>query len=282
MALRRPEGDVRAMDIPLIGRPPAPRWTLNVRGSNRVLDLLPAHDRERLLSAMVRRSFDPHEVVVEAGRPIHHVYFPLHGAASLLVYMHDGEVAEVSTVGNEGMLGLPLLHALEQSHAGGIFHTPAEAMVMSAADLQAELARGGALAQALRRYAHVFLNQTCQLAACNRLHGVEQRFCRWMLMTHDRVGHDALPLTQEFIAAMLGVRRATVNIAARALQRAGAIQYRRGVVNVLERRVLELRSCECYATIRSHYEDVLGAAPADDTPARPRRAAADGGHAYGA
>jgi Mn-dependent DtxR family transcriptional regulator len=100
-------------------------------------------------------------------------------------------------------------------------------------------------------------------------------------MTHDRVGRDSLALTQEFLAVMLGVRRATVNIVARDLQRSGAIRYRRGAIAVLDRHALEERSCECYAIIRNYYDDALGAAPPDGTPARARRADAHGGHAYG-
>jgi CRP-like cAMP-binding protein len=270
----------RFMDGHQAGIEPSPPAALNVPGRNRVLDALPVHERDHLLSLMVRRSFNAREVVLEAGQPIHHAYFPLHGAASLLVYMQDGGVAEVNTVGNEGMLGVPLLHAVDRSHTTGIFHTPAEAFVMTAADLQSALTRGGALAQTLQRYAHGFVSQTCQLAACNRLHAVEQRFCRWLLMTHDRVGRDSLALTQEFVAVMLGVRRATVNIVACGLQRSGAIRYRRGAIAVLDRHALEERSCECYAIIRNYYEDALGAAPPDDTQARPRRATAHGAQAY--
>jgi CRP-like cAMP-binding protein len=269
------------MDGPQTGPEPSPRPALNVPGRNRVLDALPVHERERVMSSMVRRSFKPQEVVLEAGRPIHHVYFPLDGAASLLVYMQDGEVAEVNTVGNEGMLGLPLLHAVDRSHTTGIFHTPAEALVMTAADLEAELARGGVLAQTLQSYAQGFINQTCQLAACNRLHHVEQRFCRWLLMTHDRVGRGSLPLTQEFLGAMLGVRRATVNIVARTLQSSGAIRYRRGAVTVLDRHALEDRSCECYAIIRNHYEDALCERAAGKMRPPLRRAGIQHGYAPG-
>jgi CRP-like cAMP-binding protein len=230
---------------------------LNVRGRNRLLAILPADERERLLSSMVRRSFEPRNVVLEAGQPINQVYFPLHGAASLVVFMHDGEMAAVCTVGNEGILGLPLLHGSEQSDVTAMFHTPAEAMIMTAADFQAEVARGGALRKAVQQYAQGFLNHTCRLAACSRLHPVEQRFCRWMLMTHDRVGQDVVPVTQELAAAMLGVRRATVNLVARALERSGLIEHRRGLITVVDRKGLEVRSCECYAVIRTRYERAL-------------------------
>lgn len=236
---------------------PSPRPGLNVRDSNRLLAMLPTDERQRLLSSMVRRSFEPHDVVLKSAQPIHHVYFPLHGAASLVVSMRDGDMAAVCTVGNEGMLGLPLLHGAEQSDVTGIFHTPAEAMIMSAADFQAEVARGGALRQAVQQYAQGFLNHTCRLAACSRLHPVEQRFCRWMLMTHDRVGQDAVQVTQEFAAAMLGVRRATVNLVARALERSGLVEHHRGVIVVIDRQGLEARACECYAAIRTCYERAL-------------------------
>jgi CRP-like cAMP-binding protein len=250
------------MDTSRDPRRPSPHPVLNARGRNRLLAMLPADERERLLSSMVRRSFGPRELVLEAGQPIHHVYFPLHGAASLIVCMRDGEMTAVGTVGNEGMLGLPLLLGAEHSHAAGIFHTPGEAMVMSAADFRMETSPGGALVQTMQRYAQGLLSDMCQLAACNRLHPVEQRFCRWMLATHDRVGHGAVPVTQEFVATMLGVRRATVNLVVRALENEGVIEHQRGVVTVLDREGLEARSCECYAIIRMQYESALCVLPA--------------------
>jgi CRP-like cAMP-binding protein len=128
---------------------------------------------------------------------------------------------------------------------------------MSAAAFAEELARHGPFEDILRRYAQGFLNQVAQSAACNRLHPVEQRLCRWILMSHDRIGSDTIALTQEFIAQMLGVRRASVSVVAGTLQKAGFIRYNRGVIEVLDRARLEESTCECYGAVREEYERLL-------------------------
>jgi CRP-like cAMP-binding protein len=244
------------MDTTQSGSRTAP-CMLNVRGTNRLLTLLPDDERSRLESLMERRSYQLGDVIFEADTPIPHVHFPLYGVASIIIYMEDGGMVEVGTVGNEGLVGLPLLHGAQQSHTSAIFQSPAEAMRMSAADFQAELSRSAPFTRVLQRYAQGFLGQASQSTACNRLHQVEQRLCRWILMTHDRTGEDKLQLTQEFLAAMLGVRRATVNLVARMLQKAGLIRYQRGVITVLDRAGLEEGSCECYAIVRREYERLL-------------------------
>jgi CRP-like cAMP-binding protein len=235
----------------------AGRAELHVRGSNRLLAMLPAEERERLLSRMERRSFKLRDPIFAADTPIAHVHFPLHGVASLLIYMEDGNMVEVGTVGNEGMLGIPLLHGAQQSHSAAMFQSRGETLVMRAADFQAELSNSTAFRHSVQRYAQGFLSQTSQSAACNRLHHLAQRMCRWILMMHDRVGEDRLDLTQEFIAAMLGVRRATVNLTAGVLQEAGLIVYQRGIVQVLDRAGLEDGACECYEVVRKEFERLL-------------------------
>jgi CRP-like cAMP-binding protein len=155
------------------------------------------------------------------------------------------------------MAGIPLLLGAEMSPAQAFYQIPGESLRMSAQSFRAEIEKGGAFAAVLRRYAQGFLNQVSQSAACNRLHPVEQRLCRWILMSHDRTGGDEIALTQEFLAQMLGVRRATVSIAAGMLQKAGMISYTRGVIHVLDRPRLEESSCECYDVVRREYQRLL-------------------------
>jgi CRP-like cAMP-binding protein len=230
---------------------------LNVRGHNRLLTLLPEDERARITAVLERRSYERGDVLFRAHEPIETVYLPLYGIGSLLIYMQDGGTVEVGTVGNEGLIGLPVLHGAESTQITAVFQSPAEAMLMRTGDFRAELGRSPVFNGVVNRYAQGFLNQSAQSSACNRLHEVEQRMCRWILMTHDRMGEDHLQLTQEFLAAMLGVRRATVNLVARILQRAGLIRYQRGQITVTDRVGLEAATCECYWVVRREYERLL-------------------------
>jgi CRP-like cAMP-binding protein len=230
---------------------------LNVRGRNRLLTLLPPDELARIGPLMERRTYERGDVLYRAQEPIQFVYLPLYGVGSLLIFMQDGASVEVGTVGNEGLIGLPVVHGADSTQITAVFQSPAEAMLVRAADFRNELARNPALNSVVHRYAQGFMNQSAQSSACNRLHEVEQRMSRWVLMTHDRVGEDKLELTQEFLAAMLGVRRATVNLVARILQRAGLIRYQRGQIIVTDRKGLEATTCECYWVVRREYERLL-------------------------
>lgn len=230
---------------------------LHERGKNHLLELLPAADRERLMNAMQRTSVKHGEVLFARHKPIEHVDFPLEGVLSIVVTMKEGDSAEIGTVGNEGMAGIPLLLGGNTSPSDAFYQVPGQSMRMSAAAFAEELARHGPFEDILRRYAQGFLNQVAQSAACNRLHPVEQRLCRWILMSHDRIGSDTIALTQEFIAQMLGVRRASVSVVAGTLQKAGFIRYNRGVIEVLDRARLEESTCECYGAVREEYERLL-------------------------
>jgi len=180
---------------------------LNVRGSNRLLTLLPKSDLDRLLARMERVPLHRSESVQPAGKAIAYVYFPTEGLVSMVIHMEDGRASEVGTIGNEGMTGLPLLLDAQQSTTEGLIQIPGEALRMSAETFQQEIGNGGAFTTIVRRYAQAFLSRVSQSTACNGLHPVEQRLCRWILMTHERVGFDRLPLTQEFLSVMLGVQR---------------------------------------------------------------------------
>jgi CRP-like cAMP-binding protein len=230
---------------------------LNVRGKNRLLSLLPAQDYEHVRPLLEEVSFDGRVALFKSDEPLSHVYFPLTAVASLVLTMDDGDGVEVGTVGNEGLVGVPLTLGADRSPAEAVLQIPGDLLRITADAFRNELDRSPVFSSVMRRYSQAFFALVSQSTGCNRLHPVEQRLCRWILMTHDRVGADHLPLTQEFIAIMLGVRRASVSVAAGILQKAGMIRYRRGTIDVVDRQALEEGSCECYARVRSEYERLL-------------------------
>jgi CRP-like cAMP-binding protein len=177
--------------------------------------------------------------------------------------LHEGGTVEVGTAGREGMAGLPVFLGVRRSSIRATVQIPGVAARMDA-ELFAQLATAdGPLHRAMLRYTDAFLTQVAQTAACNGAHLVEQRCARWLLMTHDRVEGDEFPLTHEFLAFMLGVRRAGVTLAMRALQDAGLVSYTRGRVTITDRAGIERASCECYRTVRLHFERLFAsAAPA--------------------
>jgi CRP-like cAMP-binding protein len=181
---------------------------------------------------------------------------------SLLAPLAGGELLEVGVVGREGLVGLPVLLGEDSSTTEALVQAPGTAWRVPAAELRRALETGAALRALLLRYVLAFHVQVAQTAACNARHALEERFARWLLMAHDRAEGDAFPLTQEFAAMMLGVRRAGVSVAAAVLQKAGAIAYAHGRVAVLDRAGLEAASCECYGTVRRQFERLHGGAPA--------------------
>jgi CRP-like cAMP-binding protein len=225
---------------------------------NRLLAALPSAYHERLAPKLepVRLGFK--QPLYEPHVPIEHVYFPTNGIVSLLTVLEDGGPIEVGTVGNEGMAGLPVFLGADAIPGRALCQIPGEALRLEARVLKDEVRRDGPLLSLLHRYTLALFTQVAQTAACNRTHSVEERCARWLLMTQDRVGTDRFPLTQEFMAQMLGVRRATVNVAAGMLQKAGFITYTRGRITVLDRPGLESASCECYAVIKGEFDRLLG------------------------
>ena len=229
-----------------------------VERGNRLIDLLPAADRRRLLDRMELVELDLRQRIYEPGKPIEHVYFPLTTVISMLAVMEDGQAVEVATMGNEGMAGLPVFLGASTSPDLAFAQIPGRALRLPAGEFH-ELANGAGTVQALlQRYTQAFFVQLAQGAACTRLHSVDQRLARWLLMTHDRVGQDQFPLTQEFMAQMLAVRRATVTEAARRLQQALLITYSRGIITIVDRPGLEAASCECYRIITDEHTRLLG------------------------
>ena len=225
---------------------------------NGLLARLSADRSATLLHAAEVVQLDLRQRIYESGSAIEHVYFPVTAVVSLVTVMSSGPAVEIATVGNEGLVGLPALLGEASSPARAFAQVPGAAVRVPTATLATAMCTDLELGQIVRRYALALLTQVAQTAACNRLHAVEQRCARWLLMTHDRVGGDRFDVTQDFLAQMLGVRRATVSAAAGALQQAGLIRYSRGRIRILDREGLERTSCECFATVRGHYERVLG------------------------
>ena len=172
--------------------------------------------------------------------------------------MENGDASEVGTIGNEGMVGLPLVLGDRQAPTSVYVQVPGVGLRITASLFTRELARSSSMRRVMLHYTHAFFNQVAQSAACSHFHNIEQRCCRWLLMTHDRMQSDEFLLTQEFLAMMLGVQRAGVSVAAGALQRAGLIRYSRGTVTILDRNGLERQSCECYRISKLEFDRLLG------------------------
>jgi CRP-like cAMP-binding protein len=233
---------------------------------NRLLDWLPEPARTDLEGRSTRRTFGFNECVYEQDGSIDDVVFPLTAVFSLISTTSAGRGAEVATIGNEGIVGLPafLEPRLPTAHRA-IAQVPGEALTIPVRDFLAVAGDSRALHLALHGYTQALMTQIAQGSVCNRLHPVRQRCVRWLLQTHDRVGRDQFVLTQEFLGQMLGAGRDTVNRAAGGLQRAGLIRYVRGSMTVLDRPGLERAGCECYEVVRRQFERLLEL-PIDEPP----------------
>jgi len=190
-----------------------------------------------------------HDLLNEMGEPIEYCYFMNSGMTSILTIMGDGKGVEVGLTGKEGFIGLPLVVGLKTSATRAIVQITGSAFRLSAARALQALNKCPQLSRKLNRYSQELGMQATQVAACNRLHDVEERLARWLLMSQDRVGGEIVPLTQEFLSHMLGTRRASVTVAAGILQKAGLIKYARGSVTIVNRERLEDAACECYEII---------------------------------
>jgi CRP-like cAMP-binding protein len=230
---------------------------IHVPGENRLLGALPKDDHDRLLPHLEEVSLPLREILYEANGPIAHVFFPLHGVVSLVI-SDGGFTLEVGIIGNEGLVGTPVFLGADRSPTRAIAQIPGDALRMEVKVFQSEMTRHGAFYGLVQRYTQTMINQISQSIVCNHRHSVEKRMCRWLLMSHNRVGADEFPLTHEFLAQMLGVRRPTVTAVAGALQKAGLISYHRGRISVLDRKGLEAASCECYEVVTKELERLLG------------------------
>lgn len=223
---------------------------------NRLLRALPADEREALSASLQPRNLPIKTVLFEPGEIIDSVHFPLDGVVSLVTPLADGNIVEVATIGNEGIVGAPVM--LGGSLAvRAISQVSGRALRMDARVFMAEVEHLSGLRRIVQTYIQALFGQIAQAAACNRLHSNEERLSRWLLMSHDRVGTDDFLITHEFLGQMLGSRRATVTLSAGLLQAAGLIRYRRGRVTIVDRQGLEGVSCECYATIKTALDAVV-------------------------
>jgi CRP-like cAMP-binding protein len=226
------------------------------REKNFLLAALPNDEYAQLRERLEPVDLELRDVIYEAEKPITHAYFPTTAVLSMISQV-DGETAvEVATIGREGMSGLPVFLGVSASPNTVFDQIPGVALRMRAEHLRDVLAGDGALHRQLHRYIQATMVQLSQNVACNRLHSTEERAARWLLMTADRVGADRFPLTQEFLAQMLGVRRATVSLTAGLLHNAGLISYTRGVITIDDRAGLEDAACDCYGIVRGEFEQL--------------------------
>jgi CRP-like cAMP-binding protein len=224
---------------------------------NRLLDMVDVEVRSRLLEAAELVALTHRQIVADIDRPIEHVYFPLYGVLSVLSATMTGEAVETATVGPEGMTGVPVLLGADQMSCQTFCQVPGRAYRLPAAAFREQVAQSDELRGLLGRYAVSFLGQTSQTSACNRLHSMRERCARWLLQTHDRVNGATFALTQDFLAQMMGVRRATVSEVAAGLQRDGLIEYSYRQITVLYRAGLEAAACECYRIVTAEYDRLV-------------------------
>jgi CRP-like cAMP-binding protein len=229
----------------VVSRPPPARATPN---ANRLLAALPASDYARLAPLFDEVSLKLKQVIHRSGDPVRHIYFPGSGFCSVLSTLEDGRMVEVATIGREGMIGVSAVLCGPASDASVAMVQAATPVCyrITTDEFCNEMNRRGAFSILLARYAHAYLGFVMQSTACNAVHSIEKRLARWLLTAQDRVDQNQFPLTQEFVAMMLGTTRPTVTIVAGTLQRAGLITYRHGHLTILDREGLENTSCECY------------------------------------
>ena len=217
--------------------------------ANQLLSSLSGEQFDRLAPHMTSEILEQAVVLIEAGDEIDYIYFPHSGMLSLLTVVKDGRAVETATVGREGVVGAMAGLGLYPSSVRVVVQLRSEVTKIPASRFRKVVARTDAVRNLCIQYNEVLLSQARITAACNALHLIEARFCRWLLQTADRAGSDTINLTQEFLAEMLGVRRTSVTEVASKVQASGAINYARGVINILDRPALEKMSCECYGTL---------------------------------
>lgn len=228
---------------------------------NSLLATLAEHEYVRLMPHLELVAQPLGQVLHESGVRMPCVYFPTTSIVSKLYVMENGASAEIAVVGNEGMLGVSLFMGGETTTNRAVVQSAGHSYRLKAKLLKDEFALGGPLQQRLLCYSQALLTQIAQTAVCNRHHSLDQQFCRWLLMSFDRLPSNELVMTQELIANMLGVRREGVTEAAGNVQKAGLIRYNRGRIHLLDRAGLEARTCECYAVVKKEFDRLLPQMP---------------------
>jgi CRP-like cAMP-binding protein len=228
---------------------------------NHLLDALPAEVRDRVFPHLEPLQLPLGKVLYESGGALRYVYFPTDSIVSLLYVMESGASAEISVVGNEGLIGIALFMGGESTPSRAIVQSAGHAFRLKGQLLKDEFNRHGEMQLLLLRYTQSLITQMAQTAVCNRHHSIDQQLCRWLLLSLDRLPSNRLTMTQELIANMLGVRREGVTDAAGKLQKAGVIEYNRGHITVLDRPKLEKMSCECYAVVKKETDRLLPYVP---------------------
>lgn len=224
---------------------------------NFLLAALPVDTRERIDPELKKVDMPLGRVLYEPGDKLTHVYFPTDSIVSLLYVMESGASAEISVVGNEGVVGVALFMGGESTPSRAVVQSAGSAYQLPGRALTAEFMRHNEFQGLMLRYTQALITQMAQTAVCNRHHTIDQQLCRWLLLSLDRLPDNHLTMTQELIANMLGVRREGVTEAAGKLQRQGVIEYHRGSITVLDRARLEHLCCECYAVVKKETDRLL-------------------------
>lgn len=225
---------------------------------NRLLAALPPEELDRLERRAEQRELTQRQCLLTSGTRIEHVYFPQRGMVSLVTPLRDGAMVELALVGREGFVGMPVVLGIRTTSVEAIVQSPGRALRLRAGVLREELDRSPVLFALLQRYVLALHRQVSQAAACNGRHTAQERLARWLLSARDRVESDELPLSHEFLAEMLGMRRASVTVAAGALKSAGLIRNIPGCITILDAGGLEAAACECYRAVREEYDRLLG------------------------
>ena len=225
---------------------------------NLLLAAVPPEEYEKFGGLLEVHPLRMRETLQEAGEAPDYVYFPVSGIISVLTVLENGMMIEFATVGREGTTGVPVFLGSADSNIAFISQVPGDSLRMKSKDFLAALNGSPGFMEIIKRYSGMMLTLVAQSAECNRAHHVDERCARWLLMTHDQAGDGAFPITQEFLAQMLGVSRPSVALSAAALQKAGLISYHRGEMTILDRPALEKAACECYAVVHAliqHLQD---------------------------
>jgi CRP-like cAMP-binding protein len=239
------------------GTSPLARQAVEYGPSNRFLATLPPHDFSLLAPHLRTVALEQSVILQDAGEEIERVYFPHSGMVSLVAVMPTGATVETAIIGRAGAIGATAGLGARKGFARAIVQLPGTAVWLSAHAFHQAANQSPAIRDLIVRYNDLLFAQVQQSVACNALHSLEARLCRWLLQAHDCVDGNAIPLTQDFLAQMLGVRRTTVNATANLLQSGGVIRYRRGLIQIVDRAALEDMSCECYAVVRHKIDKIF-------------------------